>query len=88
MLIVLLVRCIDLQLAQIIPMTDEETGEDGPAILKAKICDPYVMLLKIDGSVAIWKCAAKDLELQEQRDQGDLKVGHEVGQRRYMLTIL
>ncbi|TGZ84791.1 hypothetical protein EX30DRAFT_356919 [Ascodesmis nigricans] len=63
----------DLQLAQIIPMVDEETGEDGPAILKAKICGSYVVLLKIDGSVAIWKCSEKDLELHELTDHGDLK---------------
>lgn len=54
--------CVDLQLTQIVPMYDEELGEDGPAIVKAKICDPYVILLRADGSVVVYKLD-KSLEL-------------------------
>jgi cleavage and polyadenylation specificity factor subunit 1 len=55
-------------LAQIVPMFDEETGEDGPAIVKAKILDPFVILLRVDGSVVVYKLD-KSMELaEEERD--------------------
>lgn len=66
--------CVDLQLTQIVPMYDEELGEDGPAILKAKICDPYVILLRVDGSVVIYKLD-KSLEL-EKVEGGRIEVCH------------
>lgn len=66
-------------------MMDEETGEEGPAILKAKICDPYVMLLRIDGSVVVYKLD-EGLELVEV-EGGDLKVGISDQGRRDMLMV-
>ncbi|KAF8542072.1 CPSF A subunit region-domain-containing protein [Trichophaea hybrida] len=58
----------DMGLAQIVPMFDEETGEDGPAIVKAKILDPFVILLRVDGSVVVYKLD-KSMELaEEERD--------------------
>jgi hypothetical protein len=60
-----------MQLAQIIPMVDED-GDDGPAIVKAKVCDPYLVLLRVDGSVNVYKLD-KNMELAEQ-DVEPLKV--------------
>ncbi|KAI5780511.1 CPSF A subunit region-domain-containing protein, partial [Geopyxis carbonaria] len=62
----------DMQLAQIIPMVDAD-GEDGPAIVKAKVCDPYLVLLRVDGSVNVHKLD-KNMEMAEQ-DVGPLKEG-------------
>ena len=61
-----------MQLAQIVPMFDEETGEEGPVIVKAKIVDPYVMLLRGDGSVVVYRLN-KSMELAEEDREG-LKV--------------
>jgi cleavage and polyadenylation specificity factor subunit 1 len=58
-----------MQLAQIVPMFDEETGEDGPNIVKAKILDPYVILLRVDGSVVVYKLD-KSMELAEEERDG------------------
>jgi cleavage and polyadenylation specificity factor subunit 1 len=61
-----------MQLTQIVPMFNEETGEDGPSIIKASICDPYVVLLRVDGSVVIYKLD-KSMELAEE-DKDGIKV--------------
>lgn len=53
-------------------MFDEETGEEGPAISRARVCDPYVMLLRVDNSVVLYKLD-KSMELQEE-DMGVAKV--------------
>ena len=58
-----------MQLAQIVPMFDEETGEDGPAIVKATILDPYVVVLRMDGSVVVYKLD-KSMELAEEERDG------------------
>jgi cleavage and polyadenylation specificity factor subunit 1 len=58
-----------MQLAQIVPMFDEETGEDGPAIVKANILDPYVVVLRVDGSVVVYKLD-KSMELAEEERDG------------------
>lgn len=42
----------DLGLAQILPMLDEETNAE-PRVLSAKIADPYLLLIRDDGSVFI-----------------------------------
>lgn len=46
------VRCYDgdLGLSQILPMLDEETGAE-PRVLSASIVDPYLLLIRDDGSV-------------------------------------
>ncbi|KAG6021324.1 hypothetical protein E4U41_002526, partial [Claviceps citrina] len=48
------VRCYDgdLGLSQILPMLDEETGAE-PRITSASIVDPYLLLIRDDGSVFI-----------------------------------
>ncbi|KAL7273267.1 mRNA cleavage and polyadenylation factor subunit [Rhizina undulata] len=63
----------DLQLAQIIPMFDEETGEEGPNIVRARVCDPYVLLVRADGSVIFYKVDMTNLELTEEERRGPLK---------------
>ncbi|PWW76051.1 hypothetical protein C7212DRAFT_280229 [Tuber magnatum] len=57
----------DLQLSQIIPMFDEETGEEGPSVHRARVCDPYVLLIKVDGSAAVYRMDSANLELAEER---------------------
>ena len=42
----------DLGLAQILPMLDEDTGAE-PRILNASIADPYLMVVRDDGSVFV-----------------------------------
>ena len=64
--------CADMQLAQIVPMADEETGEDGPPVRAAKVCDPYVVLLRDDQTVDVHKLD-KDMELAPE-DTAGLKV--------------
>ncbi|KAF8477455.1 CPSF A subunit region-domain-containing protein [Kalaharituber pfeilii] len=54
----------DLQLAQIIPMYNEETGEE-PAIIKASFADPYLLLVRNDGSVMVHVCDGQTLEMEE-----------------------
>jgi hypothetical protein len=62
---------VDMQLAQIVPMVDE-TGDDGPPIKLAKVCDPYVVLLREDQSVDVHRLD-KDMELVPEDTEG-LKV--------------
>lgn len=57
-------RFTDLQLAQIIPMYNEETGEE-PTIVQASFADPYLLLVRNDGSVMVHVCDAQTLEMEE-----------------------
>lgn len=59
------VRCYDgdLELAQILPMLDEETGAE-PRIISANILDPYLLLMRDDTSVFIARID-KNNELEE-----------------------
>jgi hypothetical protein len=61
-----------MQLTQIVPMFDEETGEEGPAIVKARILDPYVILLRVDGSMVVYK-------LDKSKELAEEKLGIKVG---------
>lgn len=61
----------DLQLAQIIPMYNEDTGEE-PAILKASFADPYLLLVRNDGSVMVHVCDEQTLEMEEVSLRSDL----------------
>lgn len=65
---------VDMQLAQIVPMADEETGEDGPPVISAKVCDPYVVLLKEDKTIQIHKLDKKDMELVPEDTSALLEV--------------
>jgi len=58
-----------MQLSQIVPMDEGETGEEGPAIVNAKILDPYLILLRVDGSVLVYKLD-KSMELAEEESKG------------------
>lgn len=53
----------DLELAQILPMLDEETGAE-PRIISANILDPYLLLMRDDTSVFIARID-KNNELEE-----------------------
>ncbi|KND87333.1 Protein cft1 [Tolypocladium ophioglossoides CBS 100239] len=59
------VRCYDgdLGLAQILPMLDEETGAE-PRVLSASIVDPYLLLIRDDGSAFIAQIDSNN-ELEE-----------------------
>lgn len=56
----------ELQLAQIIPMFDEATGEEGPAVRSARVGGRYVLLVRVDGSVVVYAVDKGNLELVEE----------------------
>ncbi|KAI0397396.1 CPSF A subunit region-domain-containing protein [Xylariaceae sp. FL0594] len=60
----------DFGLNQIVPMLDEETGHE-PRVEYASIVDPYILLVRDDGSVFIAKMD-KNLELEELEKDGSL----------------
>ncbi|KAL3958333.1 hypothetical protein ACCO45_006495 [Purpureocillium lilacinum] len=64
------VRCYDgdLGLAQILPMLDEETGAE-PRVMSASIVDPYLLLIRDDGSVFIAQIDSSN-ELEEVEKTG------------------
>lgn len=53
----------DLGLAQILPMLDEETGAE-PRVLSASIADPFLLLIRDDGSILVEQMDASN-ELDE-----------------------
>lgn len=65
----------ELQLAQIIPMFDEETGEEGPNVVRARVADPYVLLVRVDGSVVVYRVDKGNLELVEEERGERVKSG-------------
>ncbi|KAJ6442592.1 protein CFT1 [Purpureocillium lavendulum] len=67
------VRCYDgdLGLAQILPMLDEETGAE-PRALSASIVDPYLLLVRDDGSVFLAQMDSSN-ELEEVEKTGGLQ---------------
>jgi cleavage and polyadenylation specificity factor subunit 1 len=59
---------IDLGLAQILPMLDEETGAE-PKIAKASLADPFLLLIRDDASILVARCDDdNDLEEIERDD--------------------
>lgn len=62
---------IDLQLAQIIPMYDEETGAE-PTITRASFADPYLLLVRSDGSIMVHVCDEQTLEMEEVTLKSDV----------------
>jgi cleavage and polyadenylation specificity factor subunit 1 len=44
----------------------EVNGEEGPSVSRARICEPYVALVRVDGSVLIYKVDSTNLELAEE----------------------
>jgi cleavage and polyadenylation specificity factor subunit 1 len=54
---------IDLGLAQILPMFDEETGAE-PKIISASMADPFLLLMRDDNSIFVAYCD-DDNELEE-----------------------
>lgn len=54
---------IDLGLAQILPMFDDETGAE-PKIVSASIADPFLLLLRDDASIYVAQ-SGSDNELEE-----------------------
>lgn len=60
----LILQCdIDLGLAQILPMFDEETGAE-PKIVRAALSDPFLFLIRDDASIFVARCD-DDNELEE-----------------------
>ena len=62
---------LDLGLAQILPMLDEETGAE-PRVLSASIADPHLLLIRDDGSIFI-ASIDKSNEMEEvEKPDGDI----------------
>ncbi|KAF4124810.1 cleavage and polyadenylation specificity factor subunit 1 [Geosmithia morbida] len=67
-------RCYDgdLGLAQILPMLDEETGAE-PRVLSASIVDPYLLLVRDDGSAFVAQMdSANELEEVEKTAEAEI----------------
>jgi cleavage and polyadenylation specificity factor subunit 1 len=60
---------LDLGLAQILPMYDEDTGAE-PKIVSASFADPFLLLFRDDSSIFVVKCD-DDNELEELERQDD-----------------
>ena len=59
---------VDLGLAQILPMFDDETGAE-PKIVAASIVDPFILLIRDDASIYVAACDSdNDLEEVERVD--------------------
>jgi hypothetical protein len=57
-------RCfLDLGLAQILPMYDDDTGAE-PRIVSASFADPYLLLFRDDSSIFVAQCDDNN-ELEE-----------------------
>ncbi|KAL8998200.1 MAG: hypothetical protein Q9169_002685 [Polycauliona sp. 2 TL-2023] len=64
---------IDFSLAQIFPMTDEETGAE-PRILSASFSDPFVLLVRDDESILV-------LRADESGDLDEVELGDSLKQK-------
>jgi hypothetical protein len=60
---------IDLGLAQILPMYDDDTGAE-PKIVSASFADPFVLLLRDDSSIFVAQCDDNN-ELEEIEREDD-----------------
>jgi len=56
-------RCLDLGLAQILPMYDDDTGAE-PKIVSASFADPFLLLFREDSSIFVSQCDDNN-ELEE-----------------------
>ena len=61
---------LDLGLAQILPMLDEETGAE-PKIVKAGLADPFLLLIRDDASIFVARCD-DDNDLEEIEKDDDI----------------
>jgi len=64
---------LDLQLTQIIPMFDDDTGAE-PNIVFSSFADPYMLLIRNDQSVVIYRCDSQSMEVEEVERADSLKV--------------
>jgi hypothetical protein len=61
---------IDLGLAQILPMFDDDTGAE-PKIVSASFADPFLLLVRDDASIFVAQCDdSNELEEIEREDDG------------------
>jgi len=60
---------LDLGLAQILPMYDEDTGAE-PKIVSASFADPFLLLFRDDSSIYVAQCD-DDNELEELEREDD-----------------
>ena len=52
-------------------MYNDETGEE-PTIIRASFADPYLWLIRTDGSVMLHVCDGQTLEMEEVTLRSDL----------------
>jgi cleavage and polyadenylation specificity factor subunit 1 len=62
-------RFLDLGLAQILPMYDDDTGAE-PKIVSASFADPYLLLFRDDSSIFVAQCDDNN-ELEEIEREDD-----------------
>ena len=60
---------VDLGLAQILPMYDDDTGAE-PKIVSASFADPFILLLRDDSSIFVAQCDDNN-ELEEIEREDD-----------------
>lgn len=60
---------VDLGLAQILPMSDDDTGAE-PKIISASFADPFILLLRDDSSIFVAQCDDNN-ELEEIEREDD-----------------
>ena len=61
----------DLNLSQILPMLDEDTGAE-PRVVSASIEDPYLLLIRDDSSIMVAAMGERDLEMEELEREDDM----------------
>jgi cleavage and polyadenylation specificity factor subunit 1 len=65
---------VDLGLAQILPMFDDDTGAE-PKIISASFADPYLLLVRDDASIYVVRCdESNELEDIEREDNTLLEI--------------
>lgn len=62
---------IDLGLAQILDMSDDETGAE-PKIISASLSDPFLLLLRDDSSIYVAQCDSNNEVDEISRDDNTL----------------
>jgi cleavage and polyadenylation specificity factor subunit 1 len=64
-----MLHILDLGLAQILPMFDEDTGLE-PKIVSASLADPFLLLVRDDASIYVVRCDDdNDLEEIDREDE-------------------
>lgn len=64
---------LDLQLTQIIPMFDDDTGAE-PSIVFSSFADPFMLLIRSDQSAVVYRCDNQSMEVEEVERADSFKV--------------